>query len=156
MITFLTAAVIVFVLCWIWVGGYIADFVIWIISKFVSSESNEKTIAVIIGAVAAVLGVVIALLGIKADNDVSSALGGFVLGVGAYIAVRLPRQVRRKRAREEAKQASMQQPPQTGYSLNGPAPQPWQTPMPGPVPPSNYGSTPPPQYPQSPPQYPQF
>lgn len=121
MLTFLGVAAGMFVLCWIWVGGYIADFVIWVISKFVGDSTNEKNVAIGVGVVAAVIGIIVAVAG---RGDASAGLGGGILGVGAYIAVRLPGKVNEKRAREEAKLAALR--PMTPYStpLSSPVVQP--------------------------------
>lgn len=90
---FLLMTVCAFAACWIWVGGYIADFVIWIVSKLVPDEANEVTVAVILGAVFGVVGIIVAV----AIPEAGPVLGGLIVGVGAYIAVRLPFKVQNKR-----------------------------------------------------------
>ena len=101
LLAFLGAAVAAFVLCWIWVGGYVADFAIWLISKFVSTQANEKNVAIGVGVGAVVLGIIVAT--VWSYNNAAAGLGGLIAGVGAYIAVRLPGKVREKREKMEEK-----------------------------------------------------
>lgn len=104
--TFLIAAAGTFALCWVWVGGYVADLVIWIISKFVSDNTNEANLAIGIGVATTVLGIV---LGIMTGGDAGAGVAGIITGIGVYVAVRLPNKVRRKRYN---KAAQTQQPSQ--------------------------------------------
>lgn len=104
MLEFIGAAVVMFVACWIWIGGYVADFVIWLVSKFVTSNTNETNVAIGIGVIFGVLGLIIAFT----TEDAGSVAGGGIVGIGAYIAARLPGKVLSKRAAQEAKRSKGQ------------------------------------------------
>jgi hypothetical protein len=108
MIEFLGAAVGVFLIMWVWVGGYVADFVVWLVSKLTPNSSNEVNIALVIASVFVVLGVIVALTqgGVTTSRGVtpSSVMGGSLAGFGSYIAVRLPGKVRRNREAKSAGQ----------------------------------------------------
>lgn len=95
MLEFLAAAAVVFAACWIWVGGYLADFVVWLISKLTPSSSNETNLAYALAGIFFVLGIVVAM---NTEGKAGSTLGGAVAGAGLYVAVRLPGKIRDKRA----------------------------------------------------------
>lgn len=95
MLEFLVAAAVVFVACWVWIGGYLADFVVWLVSKLTPSSSNETNLAFVLAGIFFVLGVVVAM---NTEGKAGSTLGGAVAGAGLYIAVRLPGKIRNQRA----------------------------------------------------------
>lgn len=94
MLEFLGAAAATFVLCWVWVGGYVADLVIWLISKLTPQSSSETNLAYAIAAIFTVLGIIAAA---TTSGTTGSVLGGAIVGAGAYIAVRLPGKIRGQR-----------------------------------------------------------
>lgn len=106
MLQFLGAAAITFLLCWIWVGGYLADFVVWLVSKFTPESSNEQNLAYAIGGGFLVLGIIAAV----STADAGSALGGLIAGAGLYVAVRLPNKIRGDRLDKAAKTWAAGQP----------------------------------------------
>lgn len=102
MFEFLFGAAILFGGCWIWVGGYVADLVIWIVSRFVTESVDEKKVAIGIGVVFAVLGIFTAF---AVESNTSSLAGGGIAGIGLYIAARVPEKVRERRLIEAIKRA---------------------------------------------------
>lgn len=103
MIEFLIAAAVVFGLCWVWVGGYVADFVVWLISTLTPNSSNETNVAYVVSGAALVFGIVVAM---ATSGNAGSSLGGAVAGAGLYVAARLPSRIRRNRDAAEVKAAS--------------------------------------------------
>lgn len=94
MLEFLIAAGLIFFLCWVWVGGYLADFVVWLISKLTPDSSDETTLAYVVSGAALVLGIIVA---VATSGKSGSYLGGAVAGAGAYVGVRLPGRIRNNR-----------------------------------------------------------
>ncbi|MDR1421661.1 MAG: hypothetical protein LBI64_02210 [Coriobacteriales bacterium] len=103
MIEFLVAAAVAFGLCWVWVGGYIADFFIWIISKLTPDTSDEKLIAFVAAGIFLIIGIIAA---VTQGQESGAIIGGAIVGVGAYVAVRLPGKIRVKRENKAAKSAA--------------------------------------------------
>lgn len=95
MLEFLAGATATFGLCWIWIGGYVADVVIWLVSKLTPQSSNEKNLAYTVAGIFLVLGLIVAA---TTSGSAGSTLGGAVAGAGLYIAVRLPGKIRGQRA----------------------------------------------------------
>ncbi len=104
MLQFLMVAAVMFGLCWVWVGGYLADFVIWVISKVTPNSTNEQGLAYVVGAVFLALGIIAALA--TRNGSVGPTLGGAIAGAGLYIAVRLPGKIRNNRLRRLANGAA--------------------------------------------------
>jgi hypothetical protein len=105
MVEFIVVAAAAFGLCWVWVGGYLADFFIWIISKLTPDTSDEKTLAYVVAGIFLAFGIVIAVIQSQQNG---ASIGGLVVGIGAYIAVRLPGKIRVKRENKAIKRASSQ------------------------------------------------
>ncbi len=95
---FLATIVITFVTCWVYMGGYLADFVIWVISKLTRGTTDEKTVSCAVGGLSVVLGTVFGI----ASNDFG-LIAGFTMGVGLYIAVRVPKRIQANRIKKELK-----------------------------------------------------
>lgn len=87
---FLGAAAITFILCWVWVGGYLADAVIWLLSKLMPPSADETMVGVVIGLCSVVAGAVVAF-----NAESGPILGSLIAGSGLYVAVRLPSATRR-------------------------------------------------------------
>lgn len=96
---FLIGAAAMFVVCWIWVGGYLADFVIWLVAKLTPNSANERLLAYGISIAFVLFGLIIAATTKDSEAAPAAYLGGAVAGVGLYIAVRLPGKIRRNRAK---------------------------------------------------------
>jgi hypothetical protein len=113
MIEFFIAAAAAFALCWVWVGGYLADFLIWIISKLTPDTSNERNLAYIVAGIFLVIGIIVAAVQSQSSGaSIAGAMGGAIAGVGAYIAVRLPSKIRVKRENKAIKTGALPQAPQ--------------------------------------------
>ena len=126
---FLTALGAMFVLCWIWVGGYLADFVVWLVSKLTPDAANERALAVILGVLFFIGGIIAAAS--SNDSMAGPLLGGAITGVGLYIAVRLPGKIRRRRAaRAERVDAQATQVTASLAPMVAPVPPPPATPVP--------------------------
>ncbi len=115
MVLFIASALIVFVACWVYVGGYIVDMVIWIISKLTPDTANETNLAYIIGGGSCVVGMVVGLS--MADSDSGPIVGGFIAGVGMYIAVRLPSKIRVKRFVKDMNALELDETSQESHSM---------------------------------------
>jgi hypothetical protein len=102
--SFLITTVVAFVICLFWIGGFLVDFIVWIISKIVPASAKENTVGVVIGVIAIVVGFIIAAIG-GFDAEAASLPGGLVAGIGIYIAVFLPSKVRSRRAKKALKAA---------------------------------------------------
>lgn len=107
MIPFLTATFGMFVLCWIWIGGYLADLAIWLISKFTPKSSNETNLAYVFGVAFFLIGIVVAAV---TKGQTGPTAGGAIAGAGLYVAVRLPGKVRSNRIHKAAKNGSASAP----------------------------------------------
>ncbi|MDR1953845.1 MAG: FHA domain-containing protein [Clostridiales Family XIII bacterium] len=94
-----------FLLCLFWAGGYLVDFIVWVISKIIPDSANENIIGVIIGGIAFIGGFAIAVSG-GFETETANYPGGVVAGVGIYIAVFLPFKVRAKREKKAATAAA--------------------------------------------------
>ena len=105
MLIFLGAIVGTFILCIIWVGGYLADLLIWIISKFVPDSANEGSVSRILGAILGVIGIIMALTAGFYSESSRTIGGGVLAGVGVYIAVFAPGRIRANRERKAEKAA---------------------------------------------------
>lgn len=126
---FLMALGGMFVLCWIWVGGYLADFVVWLVSMLTPEEANERALAVILGVLFFFGGVIAAVN--TNDSTVGPVLGGAIAGAGLYIAVRLPGKIKRRRAaRAERADAKAMQATASLAPMVGPVPPPPAPPAP--------------------------
>ncbi|MDR0817404.1 MAG: DUF5050 domain-containing protein [Clostridiales Family XIII bacterium] len=104
MLEFLGTLVAAFALCLLWIGGYLVDFLVWIISKIIPASAKEKIVGVVIGVIGFVIGFAIAAIG-GFDENAACLPGGLVAGVGIYIAILLPSRVRRKREKIASKAA---------------------------------------------------
>lgn len=145
MVEFLLAVGGTFLLMWIWVGGYVADFVIWIVSKLTPSTANEGVLAGVIGGAFLILGLV--QTATIHDSKAAPVVGGAIVGLGLYIAVRVPGKIRRNRAARDLA-ARAQQPSTTPpiapqpYAV-APAADPASPPPPTPLPETGYPAAPP-------------
>lgn len=137
---FLIGAAAMFFLCWIWIGGYLADFVVWVIAKLTPDSSNERALAYVLGGAFVILGVIVAFQ--VAATSVGTFGGGMIAGAGLYVAVRLPGRIRRNRA---AKAASEPPTPPPAPAWPGPTePESATLRPPPPPPPADPGYPPPP------------
>ncbi|QAY62875.1 hypothetical protein ET495_06025 [Xylanimonas allomyrinae] len=95
---FLGTAAILFLLCWVWVGGYLADGVVWILSRVLPRNANETSVAVGIGVAVLLIGIVVAVSTHGGGGQSGAYVGGVIAGAGLYVAVRLPSKTRAQRS----------------------------------------------------------
>jgi uncharacterized membrane protein YfcA len=106
MFEFLGGALAGFILCLFWVGGYVVDFVIWLVSKLVP-PSAATTVGIVIGIVGVIAGIFVAF----SVQEAGAVGGGVVVGIGLYMAAFTPKKVRQnaeKKAAEMAERAKQQ------------------------------------------------
>lgn len=135
---FLIGAAAMFFLCWIWIGGYLADFVVWVIAKLTPDSSNERALAYILGGAFVILGVIVAFQ--VAATSVGTFGGGMIAGAGLYVAVRLPGRIRRNRAAKAASQPPTPPPAPAWPQVQTPSPGALRPPPPPPPPPAHASS----------------